>query len=141
LKRDHTIRFRKTPTENPVIIAPTHLKFVSLSSHQVTDNIGLFDQAAEIKVIWQKMEQEITQAKALVFIGYSFPDADLYFSSVLRSVFELIEKQMLIILVNPDAMRLAEKLKQRFAVDPKQIHNFFDFRSFSKNKRSEILSA
>lgn len=140
-RKDGSIRFRKTPSDHPVIIAPTHLKFVALTDHQSTNNIGLFNQSKEIPAIWQKMEEEMAQAKALVFIGYSFPDADLYFSSVLRSVFQSVDRQHLIILVNPDAMRLSEKLRQRFAVAPKQIQNYFDFRSFCRITRTELLSA
>ena len=49
----------------------------------------------------------------LVFIGYSFPVADLYFSSILRSVLAIRDGAPGIVLVNPDAVALARRLGAR----------------------------
>ena len=96
------IRVYKTTQSQPVLIAPTHLKFIRLNNQSSHTLVGLFDQSPQIENIWKQMELEMRKSKAFVFIGYSFPDADLYFSSVLRSVFSSLEKSVLIVLVNPN---------------------------------------
>lgn len=80
---DGSIHVVEEPTTS-VIVAPTHLKFVETSSDQ-SHGIGYLDQAKAVQSIWSEMEIQMKQAKALVFIGYSFPVADLYFSSVKHS--------------------------------------------------------
>jgi len=77
------------------------------------------------------------EAKALVFIGYSFPVADLYFSSVLRSVLSTRESTPGIVLVNPDAVELEKRLSARFAFD--RVARYFDLQSFVEMKRCAVL--
>ena len=58
----------------PCIVAPTHLKFVSHRSGDAADmGHGFIDRQVEVSRIWESMEREMRRAKALVFIGYSFP--------------------------------------------------------------------
>ncbi len=66
----------------PVIVAPTHLKFVG----GLGSSAGYLNQHPVIQKIWREMERQMQLARVLVFVGYSFPPADLYFSSVLRTV-------------------------------------------------------
>jgi hypothetical protein len=83
------------------------------------------------------MESQMKQAKALVFIGYSFPVADLYFSSLLRSVLAERTKAPGIVLVNPDAVAISQRLRARFAIDdPVRL---FDLRQFIGMTRQQIL--
>jgi hypothetical protein len=62
------------------------------------------------------MEREMREAKALVFIGYSFPVADLYFSSILRSVLADRDGAPAVAIVNPDAVAIGDRLRERFAL-------------------------
>ena len=77
------------------------------------------------------------QAKALVFIGYSFPAADLYFSSVLRSVLADREGSPSVAIVNPDAVAIGERLRQRFALTHIDLH--FDVQNFVQDTRKSLL--
>lgn len=112
---------RSDSVATPVIVAPTHLKFIGLQTVTSTSNIGMLNQSDTIAVIWKRMEEQMRSTKAFVFVGYSFPDADLYFSSVLRSVLTTSRTATRIILVNPDALRLTEKIRARFSVESHNI--------------------
>jgi SIR2-like protein len=120
-----------TPT-SPLIVAPTHLKFVQTRS----DTIGYLDQSTGIRNVWSIMESEMKTAKALVFIGYSFPMADLYFSSILRSV--LADRSSPgIAIVNPDAIAIRRRLQQRFALE--KVSVYFDLVTFAQGSRKQLL--
>jgi hypothetical protein len=140
LKPDHTIKTDKQTT-TPVIVAPTHLKFIGLNGFEDKHTSGYLNSNKTINEIWQAMEKQMEGAKAIVFIGYSFPDADLYFSSVLRTVLTKSQYQIKIILVNPDSLRISEKISSRFSIKRTNIYNHFDLESFCKLKRNEILRA
>jgi hypothetical protein len=73
-----------------------------------------------------------------VFIGYSFPVADLYFSSLLRSVLAERGRSPAIIVVNPDAVAIAGRIASRFAVSG--VTRLFDLRQLVGMKRKDILS-
>lgn len=138
---DGSIKVETSPRKS-VIVAPTHLKFVSTSS-DVDDDVdrsldGYLDQSEQIRQIWEQMEERMRGARALVFIGYSFPQADLYFSSVLRSVLADRKTTPDIVIVNPDAVAIAEKLKSRFALA--RVLSYFDFVQFTQAKRIVVLS-
>ncbi len=122
-------------------MAPTHLKFVSRSSTNETDNvdgIGYLNQSNEMSVIWVSMEAQMKEANALVFIGYSFPVADLYFSSVLRSILAIRDVQPKIVIVNPDAVAIRQRLETRFSLQ--KIVTYFDFDQFSLANRNSITT-
>jgi hypothetical protein len=123
-----------------VIVAPTHLKFIGLQTVPSTSNIGMLNQSDAIATIWMRMEEQMRSAKAFVFVGYSFPDADLYFSSVLRSALATSRTTTGIILVNPDALRLTEKIRARFSVESRNIRSFFDLESFCRTDRWRLLA-
>jgi NAD-dependent SIR2 family protein deacetylase len=55
----------------PIVIPPTFFK--------VMDNFYL-------QKIWREAEKSFTQAKRLVFCGYSFPDADIHIKYLLKRV-------------------------------------------------------
>ncbi len=122
-----------------VIVAPTHLKFVATSGKTDDTRLrGYLDQSRQIQEIWAEMEAQMRDAKALIFIGYSFPVADLYFSSILRSVLADRDGAPGIVLVNPDSVALGERLKQRFALT--EIVRYFDFAQFIQINRRDLLA-
>lgn len=123
----------------PVIVAPTHLKFVATSKNSSSAELrGYLDQSSQIQEIWSEMEGQMREAKALVFIGYSFPIADLYFSSILRSILADRDGSPGIVLVNPDSVALGDRLQRRFALD--NIVRYFDFEQFIQSNRSNLLT-
>src|SRR6266576_5544401 len=63
-------------TDSPdraLVVAPTHLKFVQSNAEQPQDTVGYLDHSPGIKRVWESMEREMREAKALVFIGYFIP--------------------------------------------------------------------
>jgi hypothetical protein len=84
------------------------------------------------------MERHMTEAKALVFIGYSFPTSDLYFSSLLRSVFASRGIAPGVVLVNPDAIEIARTLHGRFSLSERLV-TYFDLDQFVAAGRDEVL--
>jgi len=124
--------------EVPVIVAPTHLKFVETTpAADSSSHLGYLDQSQEIQAIWSEMETQMRQAKALVFIGYSFPVADLYFSSVLRSVLALRDRPPALVLVNPDATSIRARLEARFSLGA--VVTYFDLETYVRSTRSAVL--
>lgn len=126
-------------TPMPVIVAPSHLKFIGLQNVNSYQGGGYLNTNPVISDIWTNMELKMKDAKALVFIGYSFPEADLYFSSVLRTVLTNSTRQVKIVIVNPDAQRITERLRRRFAIESINIQSHFDFKTFCKLTRRDIL--
>jgi hypothetical protein len=122
----------------PLVVAPTHLKFVQTVPQQAADTSGYLDHAPGLQNVWRIMEREMSEAKALVFIGYSFPLADLYFSSVLRSVLADRDGAPGVAIVNPDAVAISERLQTRFALN--RVGNFFDLQTFVQGTRFQLLS-
>ena len=121
-----------------VIVAPTHLKFIETSGTDGSGGApGYLDQSPQIQDVWARMEQEMRRARALVFIGYSFPAADLYFSSVLRSVLATGDRNPAIVIVNPDAIAIEDRLRLRFRVDT--FDRYFDLGMFIQTRRGQIL--
>ena len=121
-------------TKRSVIVAPTHLKFIiNTNSEEAEGGYGYLNQTKEMSEIWASMERQMRGAKALVFIGYSFPIADLYFSSVLRSILAARDSQPRVVIVNPDALAIAARLEKRFALT--SVEKYFDFRQFNQEKR------
>ncbi|AIW49379.1 hypothetical protein AQ802_03005 [Burkholderia pseudomallei] len=82
------------------------------------------------------MEREMRFARSLVFIGYSFPVADLYFASVLRSVLADRDTTPNIVIVNPDAVAISERLLRRFPLVT--VSRFFDLAQFIRAGRAVI---
>lgn len=125
--------------ELSVVVAPTHLKFVQIGqAEKATSQInGYLNQATEIKEIWAEMERQMRQSKVLVFIGYSFPVADLYFSSVLRSVLSVRETTPGIVIVNPDAVAIEKRLRARFPIQ--KVGRYFDMATFLQSQRKDVL--
>ena len=137
-------------TATPVLVAPTHLKFVrgadlppadgeDDTESQANEPLGYLDVAPPIRDIWTAMEEQMHQAKALVFIGYSFPVADLYFSSVLRSVLASRKTSPRIVIVNPDAVAIGQRLMPRFGLS--QPLRYFDIGQFVQVSRESMLAA
>ena len=129
------------------IVAPTHLKFVETNAAQTSPDepedesndltFGFLDQSPQIQKIWTEMEKEMRQAKALVFIGYSFPLADLYFSSVLRSVLASRDGTPALVIVNPDAVAIQDRLRARFPIE--KVLLYYDLRTFLQTTREQLL--
>lgn len=121
--------------QTPIIVAPTHLKFIAApnTDSEIDQPIGYLDQADGIRNIWAEMESRMRDARALVFIGYSFPVADLYFSSVLRSVLADRDSSPSVVIVNPDAVAISERLKKRFPLT--HLERFFDINQFIQAPR------
>jgi SIR2-like domain len=129
---------RKTP-DKPVIVAPTHLKFINSrpDHNNSTSALGYLNAAEDLSSIWREMEIELKMAKAIVFIGYSFPSADLYFSSLLRTIVNSQARKPTIILVNPDSDALGKRIKNRYSISTK---NYFDLEQFNNIPRKDVLS-
>lgn len=142
--------------EVPVVVAPTHLKFIGrgeapeerdADSNEVHTNgvndgpireIGYLNQSRQIADVWGAMEGAMRAARSFVFIGYSFPPSDLYFSSVLRSVLATRDEQPQIVIVNPDAMAIRSRLSSRFSIPAGRIRTFQDIQSFNQVNRKQI---
>lgn len=130
---------KKAPNaETPVIVAPTHLKFVQATGSPQNSR-GYLEDAAEVRSIWKEMEQEMRAAKTLVFIGYSFPVADLYFSSVLRTALSGRDSPPAVVVVNPDAVSIAQRLTARFPL--KKVIKYFALDQFVSAGRSGVQQA
>jgi hypothetical protein len=138
-ERDSSSRIavRDTPRTS-VIVAPTHLKFVSTNTDAAHVHKGYLDQTDEIRRIWSEMESRMKGARALVFIGYSFPQADLYFSSVLRSVLADRDTTPDIVIVNPDAVAIADRLRRRFPLS--KVIRYFDLGQFVQATRGNVIA-
>jgi hypothetical protein len=127
-----------TDTEKSVVVAPTHLKFVSSDLGSAQPQAGYLDQSREIRDIWSEMENHMKSARALVFIGYSFPISDLYFSSVLRSILADRDISPDVVLVNPDSVAIAQRLESRFALS--KVVRYFDLAQFVNASRAEVIA-
>jgi hypothetical protein len=132
------IKLTKQP-ERALIVAPTHLKFIQSGTEKSEDTIGYLNNSEGINAVWKKMEGEMRKARALIFIGYSFPVADLYFSSVLRSVLTDRAASPAITIVNPDAVAIRRRLCARFSLKPENIDVHYDIRNFSEVLRKDWL--
>jgi hypothetical protein len=86
------------------------------------------------------MENAMREAKGFVFVGYSFPSSDLYFSSVLRSALAVRSSHPFVVIVNPDSMAIREKLRSRFAIPVDRIRSFSDLQTFNQTTRSHVVS-
>lgn len=129
------ISISKSP-ERSVVVAPTHLKFVVSSGQDLShlaSNYGYLNQTDELPEIWSSMEQQMRGARALVFLGYSFPMADLYFSSIFRSILAARDSQPRIVIVNPDALAIRTQLSKRFSLQ--SVNTYFDFEQFNQESR------
>jgi hypothetical protein len=135
-QRGETITVADDPTEC-VIVAPTHLKFVRTDVDTTNAIGGYLDHSPQINRIWSTMEREMRDAKALVFVGYSFPVADLYFSSVLRSVLADRGEAPGLVIVNPDAVSIEKRLKARFPLA--QVLLRYDLANFVQATRQQLL--
>jgi hypothetical protein len=128
---------RSASVSDAVVVAPTHLKFVKTADHDGVALQGYLDQAPALTTIWTALEKQMRAAKALVFVGYSFPIADLYFSSLLRTVLAERGRAPQVIIVNPDAVAIAARFENRFAVEG--VVRLFDFQQLVGMKRKDIL--
>jgi hypothetical protein len=123
--------------EQAVVVAPTHLKFVAAADGDQPELRGYLDQAPVLTRIWTEMERQMRSAKALVFIGYSFPVADLYFSSLLRSVLAERGQSPAVVVVNPDAVAISARLQNRFSI--RNVTRLFDLRQLVGMSRKDML--
>ena len=140
------------PTDGPcVVVAPTHLKFIGdyaregesdehLADASTIDAGGYLDQAPQLREVWAQMESHMREAKMFVFIGYSFPAADLYFSSILRSELAIRAGRRnppSVAIVNPDAVAITQKIQQRFSIP--HVMQFFDMDQFIRLGRDHLI--
>ena len=145
LKPHGSVGWRQTATNvtrsdslrDALVVAPTHLKFVATAHGNQPNLRGYLDQAPVLANIWSAMERHMRSAKALVFIGYSFPVADLYFSSLLRSVLADRGRSPTVVVVNPDAVAIGARLQTRFSLSG--VTRLFDLKQLVGMSRSEVL--
>jgi hypothetical protein len=129
----------------PIIVAPTHLKFIGTGETVVENGaatqpvVGYLNQSAHMADIWGAMENAMREAKGFVFVGYSFPSSDLYFSSVLRSALAVRKSHPFVVIVNPDSMAIRAKLHSRFAIPLERIRSFSDLQTFNQTTRSHVI--
>jgi hypothetical protein len=141
-------RMKEFP-RHPTIVAPTHLKFVGLGIRNEDDEedegeeqlVGYLNQSPQIADVWRLMENEMKEARAWVFVGYSFPPSDLYFSSVLRSTLANRPSEPLVVIVNPDSMAISKRLQGRFMLSANRIKTYSDLQTFNQINRSQLLDA
>ena len=128
--------------DRPVVVAPTHLKFIGRlgQSEEGALMSGYWNQSLQISDVWNAMEREMRDAKAWVFIGYSFPSSDLYFSSVLRSTLAVRDGNPLIVIVNPDSMTIGQRIVTRFSIPANRIRAFPNLQTFNQIDRRQMLS-
>jgi hypothetical protein len=121
----------------PVVVAPTHLKFIGSGTHQEGRllPLGYLNQSPQISNVWSAMEREMRDAKAWVFIGYSFPSSDLYFSSVLRSTLARRDSNPFVVIANPDGMVISQRIGNRFYIPQDRIKIFPDLETFNQINR------
>lgn len=136
---------RKSFPRRPTIVAPTHLKFVGVGAREEDAEdeplVGYLNQSIQIAETWRLMENEMKEAKAWIFIGYSFPPSDLYFSSVLRSTLSNRSSEPLVVIVNPDSMAISKRLQSRFMLSPASIVTYSDLQIFNQIGRAQLLNA
>ena len=137
-ERRNGIIKRVTSASTPIIVAPTHLKFIQ-SAGSANGATGYLDDAEEVRTVWTEMEREMRAAKTLVFIGYSFPVADLYFSSVLRTALSGRDAPPAVVVVNPDAVAIAQRLSARFPL--RQVVKYFALDQFVDAGRRGVQRA
>ena len=87
------------------------------------------------------MEREMRAAKAWVFIGYSFPASDLYFSSVLRSTLAARDSNPYIAIVNPDGMAIGQRIGNRFYIPQNNMRTYPSLQTFNQIDRVQMLSS
>lgn len=127
---------------HPIVVAPTHLKFIGTGARNEDGSqkvIGYLNQSEQVAKVWSAMEREMKEAKAWVFVGYSFPPSDLYFSSVLRSTLAVRPSYPFVVVVNPDSMDISRRLHDRFAIFNDKIKTFSDLQTFNQVTRAQIL--
>lgn len=131
---------RRSQPKAPMIVAPTHLKFVAHGQGQSArgEMRGYLNQCEQVPKIWTQMERHMREAKALVFVGYSFPVSDLYFASIMRSVLARRNNSPGFVIVNPDAIEIAKRLSSRFALSERTV-TYFDFNQFITAGREAVL--
>lgn len=142
---DGTIRSRKvgdTVPGRPVVVAPTHLKFVGTGTRdrQAAEIFGYLNQSRQLSEVWNAMEREMKEAKAWMFVGYSFPSSDLYFSSVLRSTLAARDSNPYVVIVNPDSLAIGQRLRNRFFIPQDSIRTFPDLQALVQIGRAQLLS-
>jgi hypothetical protein len=118
----------------PLIVPPTHLKFLASAG----GTGGLKAEWKLVQPIWTEMDLQLRMAKAFVFVGYSFPPADLYFSSVLRMALAGRDHEARLVLVNPDAVALRDRLCGRFGLGPERVRLVFDLDGLCRMERREL---
>jgi hypothetical protein len=134
----------RNPAPNrPVVVAPTHLKFVGTGTRdgQASEMFGYLNQSPQLSEVWNAMEREMKEAKAWVFLGYSFPSSDLYFSSVLRSTLAGRDSNPYVVIVNPESLAITQRLRNKFFVPQNSIRTFPDLQAFVQIDRAQMLSA
>ena len=144
---DGRIRIHDDPKDfptMPIVVAPTHLKFIGSGETSIDINselqptYGYLNQSEEISKIWKIMENEMRDAKALVFIGYSFPPSDLYFSSVLRSALAVRTRHPFVVIVNPDSMAIRGRIHSRFGLPLERFRTYSDLQTFNQVTREQL---
>jgi len=127
----------------PIVIAPTHLKFIGIGEPDIDGRrpaIGYLNQSEQIPAVWKAMEREMRDAKAWVFVGYSFPPSDLYFASILRSTLAARDTDPFIVIVNPDSMAIQRRVRDRFSIAGERIKTFPDLQTFNQISRFQMLA-
>lgn len=85
------------------------------------------------KKMWNEAEEHLSRSKKIVFIGYSFPAADTSVWGLLRRAFaeaKIKKKQPEIIIVDPNAKEIAEKLKKSFQIEVPLKNQFLSLQSY-----------
>lgn len=124
--------FMKEPTSSdkglnsiPLIIPPVKKKEY--------DNFGnLF------RTLWDKAEQELTEATEIYIIGYSFPKTDYRSSELFKNAFLKRTDMPKIIIINPNPELIEERFKYDFGITDDRLTIIKDY--FTKETKIKVAN-
>jgi hypothetical protein len=91
---------------------------------------------------WRRISFEsgtqLSLSTTTLYLKVSFPIADLSSSFILRSVLTIRDGAPAVAIVNPDAVTIGRRLKERFALVHIDLH--FDIRILVDGTRKNLLS-
>lgn len=125
--------------DNVVMLPPKMLKSeiwgdepTEKKTEPVRGNWAVYEKKL-YKKLWEEAEEHLSCSKKIVFIGYSFPAADTSVWGLLRRAFaetKVKRKRLDIIIVDPNAKEIAEKLKKSFQIEVPLRNQFLSLESY-----------
>jgi hypothetical protein len=114
---------------------PTQVKTDPLQGNWAVHEQKLYPQ------IWRETEEHLSRSKQIVFIGYSFPAADISVFGLLRRSFanakETYGQHPDVVIVDPNAAILALRLSQSFQIKVLLEKQFLSLKSYVLARKRE----